>query len=248
MAYEFTPYHEIARAVALRANQLEGGTAAIRREVYNTNNDPLTTLTLHMDGVEVPYEALKQDILAQEAEMVAMIAASANHLFKQPLLANSSNLNPGDVLPVVSSTGVSFIGNYEGVYTVSGNYPVTEKTKQEIMRRVINPDTIFKMSVRHYCMDGGRIFHTCGNAGAYVKAVAWSAAAQSSAFDGEGVSRIPRELAPLWEYKVLGSLAEENWFVNEAGYYRNMAVAMSADLIAGRSMPSPAASADPIKN
>lgn len=248
MAYEFTPYHEIARAVALRANQLEGGTAAIRREVYNTNSDPLTTLTLHMDGVEVPYEALKQDILAQEAELVAMIAASKNHLYKTQLLAASSFLSSGDVLPAESALGVSFIGNLEGVFEKDTHYPLTEKTKQEVIRRVANPDTVFKLPVRHFCIDGGRLFHTVGASKAYVKAVAWSSSTQSTAFDNEGVSRIPRELAPLWEYKVLGSLPEEGWFVNEAGYYRNMAAAMSTELMAGRSIPIAAASADPIKS
>jgi len=255
MAYNFTPYHEIARAVALRANQLEGGDAALRREVYNTNSDPLTTLTLHMDGVEVPYEALKQDILAQEAELVAMIATSTNHLFKTQLLQASSFISSGDALPAVSALGTTFIGNLEGVYEKDTHYPLTEKTKQEVLRRVINPDTVFKLPVRHFCIDGGRVFHTVGASKAYVKAVAWDFPTQSSAFDSEGVSKIPRELASLWEYKILGSLAQENWFVNEAGYYRNMAAAMSTELIAGRAqalalptIPQTTANADPVKN
>lgn len=242
-------YSNIAKAVALRAMQIEGGDAAAREASYSAAD-----ISAHLDGVELPYSALKDSILSVEKEMAAMIGSSTNSTYRSALKSQSDALDSGDEIPTVDINNQSFVGNFDGLFDDDGDAerPLTEATIQEVMRIVENDGDFFVMDYYKFAIQGTRVFHT--REGAYFRGCVWDYSTQAAAFDAFGNSPLPQELETLFVCKVLAVLPQENWFINEAGFYANLAQMKQADVIEGKisllTMPqivSNTATVEPVK-
>ena len=185
-------YQNIAKAVAIRANQITGGDAAAREASYVA-----ASIATEMDGTELPYSALKQDILAAEKELASLIGNSNNPLFKITLVAESDSLESGDEVPEFDDAGVSFVGNFDGIFDEDDDRPLTEQPKQEVLRRIDNAGSFFKLPYYGYFMEGTRIYFKTPSDAVYFRGCAWSLAAAEALFDAESESPLPQELEVL---------------------------------------------------
>lgn len=168
-------YQDIAKSVALRANQIMGGDAATRKIYYESSS----ILTL-LDGTEIPAGALKQDILAAAAEIAAMIGASKDSIYRRSIEDQSANIANGARVPLSGLNG-DFIGAISGIYDSATNTPLTEQPIQVVRRRVENPGSFWIVPTFHYAIESDRIYHTRDNV--YIRACSWDQDAQSAAFD-----------------------------------------------------------------
>lgn len=222
-------YKNICNGVILRANLLSGGSAATRETAYAAAD-----IEAKITSTEVPYSALKQDVLAAEKEIAEMIANSSNSLYKAPMSSSSALLASGDAVPYQDADGKEFIGSITGVFDSTTDRPLTEASKQEVYRylQAESIQSFYTIPAYHYAFDGDRIITTVS--GFYVKGCIWDAAARAAAFDAKGLSPLPQATENLWICKVLGGLAQEEWFVSEAQVYANLAREKEADFIEGR--------------
>lgn len=244
------PYQNIAKGVAIRAHQIVGGNAADREAAYAA-----ASIEAAMTGTAVPYSALKQDILAQEKEIAALVANSSNSLFKIAMEAESDALGSGDVLPEFDDAGVSFIGNFDGIFDADDDTPLTEKPKQEVLRRIENKGNFFKLPYYGYFIEGSKIYFKSAATEVVVRGCSWDMATADSMFDALSESFLPQELEVLWICKVLEALPREGWFISEAGVYSNLVSAKQSDIIEGKArimempmIPTKTASAEPMKD
>ena len=227
------PYKNIFNSVALRAGLLADGSPATIEAAYSVNTNE-AALTAKINSVEVPFSALKQDILAVEKELAELVANSNNSIYKAGLSSRSANLASGDTVPQLDENGKDFIGSITGIFDADTNRPLTETPKQQIYRAV-QPESIrgyFTIPVYYYAFDGDTIITTTPQF--YIKGTMWDEIAQNAAFTAIGNSPLPQIMENLWICKVLAGLAQETWFTGEAVFYANMANQKQQEFIEGR--------------
>lgn len=169
-------YRDIAKQVALRANQLEAGDVAARELAFASGS-----LASTMDGTEVPPAALRSAILEAEAEIANMIGDSNHALFKAPLAGQSSAIASGAAIPSETSGGTPFVGSIDGFFDGTDNRPLTEMPEQVVTRANDNPGSFFKREYYYFARQGGRLLHT--RTTAYARGTAWSRELQQTAYD-----------------------------------------------------------------
>ncbi|HXG86408.1 MAG TPA: hypothetical protein VNI84_20485, partial [Pyrinomonadaceae bacterium] len=128
----------------------------------------------------------------------------------------------------------------------------TEKTKQEVFRRIDNAGGFYKLDHYHYCIEGTRVWHTRPNI--KVEGCAWNYTTQATAYDNTniGASPLPQQLESFWIADVLANLPQEGWFVQEAGVYSQIAARGEQMILTGvipqTILPDATANENPIKN
>ena len=211
----------------LRANQMKDATNAAAREALYAG-----AIANAVDGMEIPLSALKQSVLASEKRIADIVGRTKNPILRRALYAVSANIASGDQLPYQPTGAVGeFVGNFAAVIDAADNRPLTEKTKQEVLRRIDNVGDFYKLPAYHYCIEDTRIFHTRENV--KVEGCAWDYAAQSAAYDAAGNSPLPEHLEIFWIADVLAHLAQENWFVNDAQVFSQIAARCEQMLLQG---------------
>ena len=168
-------YIDIARFVALRADLIADGDSAAREAAYSAAN-----LEAQTDSPNVPYSALKHDILAREAELVEMIGNSSNAIYRSALQQQSGLLASGDGVPLTGNIG-DFYGAFDAVVDSGTGLPLREMPLQTVLRRIANPNDTFKLAVGYYAREGTEIYHTATNV--RIRGVGWDRDAQDAAFD-----------------------------------------------------------------
>lgn len=230
-------YQQLGKSIALRANQLSDGISAASLETdYDTG-----VLSDIMDGVEVPYSALRNDILTAEAQIAAMIGNSSNNQLRAALMAESPVLIMRDNkfvdIPIDGSHG-KFMGKFDGLFNAATHLPLQLVDKYVLIRRIRNAGSFFKLKWDLYAIEGTRVLFTCApksstcscsetdctctKAKAYFRGCAWSKTRAEKQFDlesGLGKSVLPDQCADLWRNMVLSNIVQENFFTGEASYY-----------------------------
>jgi hypothetical protein len=91
-------------------------------------------------------------------------------------------------------------------------------------------------------------------AGIFIDLTTTGTVSSTTTPQGSGQSPLPQELAVLWQARVLAQLPQEEWFVEEAAYYRALANEKINEIIEGRirllvmpTMPTTTAHADSTK-
>lgn len=222
-------YKNIFNSVALRAGLITDGSPAAIETAYAA-----ASLSAKIDSTEVPYSALKQDILKSEKEVAELIANSNHTIYKAKLASHSTIYNSGEPIPPVDVNNKEFIGSITGVFDGDTGRPLTEKKIQEIYRYTMTEAaaSFFTVPVFFYAIDGNVIITT--GTKFYTKGCIWDAAARETAFGDAGVSPLPSSLENLWICKVLGTMAQAGWFIQEASLYAQMAAQMERMFIEGR--------------
>jgi hypothetical protein len=211
-----------AKQIALRAGQFidAGDAPAIESEYTGT---PLEDL---LEGMEIPYTALKEMILGAEKRIVELISRSPNKNYRRQFYGRTA-----DVVPFVDLGALEFIGDFGNPLDSINNKPLTEKTKQEVARLTRPTRNVFRLEKFHFCIEDSRIYHT--RAGVYFEGCSWSYQAQATAFDAAGNSRLPQALETFLIAEVLTNAAQEEWFAAEAEYYSRFAEKCENQLLSG---------------
>lgn len=186
-------YQNVARAVALRAHQLQGGTAAQKDTAYS-----VALISASMDGIDVPYSALKHTILATAKELAALCASSSNPIFRAALAAQSDTFQDGDAIPTTDELGNEFLGTLDSFYAASmgigpsnpPDVPLTEGTPQEVDRwnaDQLRTTPFFKIQPYKFYRSGS-IFRTTVSGDCLVRGCSWNETTQSANFDTSGTA------------------------------------------------------------
>jgi hypothetical protein len=237
------PYADIAKAIALRANQLAGGDLTAVEAAYNA---------LTLQGVEMPTTALKNVVLATAAELAAMVGNSSNALFRGAISSNSNTIADGGDIPTQSAGGDTFIGSLEGFYdtALAPIRALTEGTLQQIDR--FRTQTFWKLNPLLFAETGTKLRHT--GTTVVARGCVWNTATQDGLY-AAGLCPLPIELKMLHVALGLTMLPSESWFVEEAGYYQGIVTQRATLIVEGKAqlmelpqIPKKTASADPIKD
>lgn len=170
-------YLNIAKAVALRSNQLADASEASALEALYAGD-----LMAAMDGMEIPYSALKQQILASEKRIAGFVARLKNPVLKRGLYGRTANISHKGLVPDVDQNNYQWIGNFGSVIDASTGEELTEKPKQEVRRlRRLATAGVLQTPVLHYNLAENRLFHTVTSA--YLEGCVWDYATQSTAYD-----------------------------------------------------------------
>lgn len=174
-------YIQVARDIALRAGLIEGGSATERESAYTAAD-----LEAQMDGVELPYSALRSVVLTTARELAAKVASSSNPLFRRHLVGQSSNLADGAAIPLVDSGNAAFIGAFDGFFDPLGtpDIPLTEAPLQQVLRYIedqARTTPFWKTNPYNFAIDGTILRHTCTNVVA--RGCVWDASTQETLFD-----------------------------------------------------------------
>ena len=222
-------YVNLAKSIALRANQLGDTTSAVD---FNTNYRDGDLQTI-MQGLEVPFSALREDILATEAEVAVMIANSSVTPLRRKIFGDAVIVSGDDVPSADDGNLGPFIGKPEGVFNKATDNPLQLMDKQTVLRRIRNSGKFFRITHDIYCIEGTKIFFACAaknavcNCGctpaspcqsgeALYRGCAWSRSRAETAFTAKGESILPIEVGLLWRNMVLANISQENWFTGEA--------------------------------
>lgn len=222
-------YQNIAKAVALRTASIVGGAYAARNTAYGQ-----TVISAQLDGTEVPYAAMKQDILAVEKELAELVGNSNNAQYRAALAGQSSSVASGGSIPLLSTGGLSFIGSFDGIFDAADNRPMREMPMQTVLRRIENANSFHRVPVGYFAFEGTKILHTTANV--YFRGCMWDLTTQTAAFDAgaAGSSPLPQQLEVLFQVMVLRGIAQEGFFLEEAGFYGGIAAEKAAAIVQGK--------------
>lgn len=237
------PKRILAQA-ALRALQLTGTAQATLETSYNTAN-----LASVMDGADVPYSALRDAVLAVEAELAEVIANDKANPYRNLLYGRSEDLPSESQLPVTDQDGVRFVGIFSQVNDSTDNMPLTEQPVQ-VIRRFLRGS--YTTEIYNYAMLAGSIIHTRDNV--YLEGCVWSRTTALARMDtaSTSLSPLPTSLESTWVARTIAYLAQEGWLTSEAGYYSNFAQSGIERLKTRNTdmpvLPTAAVTAEPVAN
>lgn len=241
-------YKPVAMAIALRSNQISDAvTAAALETIY------AGTLASALAGLEIPLTALKQTILASEKRIASVCGRQKNPILHGDMMSKTANIANKGAIPKKDASNKHFIGNFLGCYDAATDYPLTEKTKQEVLRRLNNPGTFFKLDTNIFCIEVDMLIHTVTNA--YLKGCVWDRATQETAWgniETTGASPLAQELETWLVAESLAMSAQEEWFHGEASIFRTVAAQCEQDVRGGviptAILPGTTAGAEPVKD
>lgn len=241
------PYQDIVKAVALRTRSLRSGDAFARNTDYSAPN-----IAPFMDGTDVLFRQLRQDVLATELELVQLIASSNDPVLKRPFLDISNPLPSNSLLPNVSASGNQFFGIFDGVFDAFSFQQLTEMPVQFIYRYLKNPNGFWKSRVAYFSFHGQLFYHTVTLA--TLRGVAFNPANAEAQFDANGNSALHPTLKNLWIAKTLALQVQEEFFGQEALYYQKQAQILEQQIFGSRGslsklpkLPEVTARPDPIR-
>lgn len=237
-------YLHIAKGVALRANQLKSVVDAADGETNYTGD-----FETNLEGVEIPFTALKETILAVEKRIASICARSKNPVLMADLYNRTSDLASSALIDPTGTDAIEMIGGLSNPLDAVDGLPCTEKPKQTIARYLRNT-SFYRVKPYHFCIEGMRIYHT--RTAVYFEGSSWSYEDQSTNYDNELTSPLPQEVETWFIAEVLAHLPQENWFVPEANHYAQIAMKCEQDvrqgLIPTAVLPDSTVNQEPVKN
>lgn len=229
---------------ALRILHLEG-TAQDALETAYTTADLSTVL----DGAEVPYSAMRDAVLAVEAELAEVIANDKQNPYRSLLYGRSDDLPSGSEIPIDDDGSVRFIGIFSQVNDSATGQPLTEQPVQ-VVRRYLRGS--YKTAIYNYAMLAGSIIHT--RPSVYLEGCVWSRPQALARMDTDSIqlSPLPDSLESTWVARTIAYLAQEGWLSELGGYYAGFAD-NGIQRLRGRNtdlpvLPTAAATAEPAAN
>lgn len=206
------PYKKIQVQTALRSGQLVGTDAATLEANYTA-----AWATSSLDGSEVPFSAIRDNILAVEKELAHIIASDKQQPYRQHLYGRSNAVANNALIPLVSNANIEFIGSFSGVVDGSSLKPLIEQPLQTI--EDLSASFFDAGNFYYYAFSGERILHTRSTA--ILEGCCWSLTTQTTQYNTlNGTSPLPQMLENTWIAGVLANLPQEaDWYANEGQYY-----------------------------
>ncbi len=171
-------YLNIAKAVALRSNQLgDAGDAAALEALYSG------ALATALQGMDIPYSALKQQILASEKRIAGFVATCQNPILRRSLYGRSANIAHKGQIPDTDQNNYQWVGSFGSIIDATTGEEMTEKPKQEV-KRILRMLAAGTLTIRplHFARADSRLFHT-GSGSVCLEGCVWDYATQSAAYD-----------------------------------------------------------------
>lgn len=198
--------------VAIRSQQIAGTSQAALEANYNTAN-----LATVLDGGDIPYSAMRDTVLAAEAELAEIIANDIAHPYRDLLAGRSADLESGDPVPTTSNGGIEFIGVFSGANDSDDDLPLIPGPMQEILRFQRTTPSRYTTDIRKYRIENGYLYHTREEA--YLNGCVFSRAAALARFSSTDESPLPASLEATWIARSIELLASEGWLIAEGQYY-----------------------------
>lgn len=222
-------YHDIAAAVGLRINAL--GSDA------NPGTDPVELQQLYQQrpltdeifGSSVfPFNAIRDSVIQCEGK----IANAASHSMDRALRANLRSftvpLSTGAELPFADVNGVPIIGNFGACYDAADNTIMLTRKPIPYVQGILRSPLNYIVPLYHYALDVNRIIHTTDQA--FLECCAYSAEAQTDAFDAMGEILFPDSLAEVYINGALAILVRDDEFTGQASVFAQYFTAFLASI------------------
>lgn len=150
-------YNFVLRQIALGARMLRGDSTPGLQTSYEDTT--LNQWDLIPDG-KYPLDSLIDAMLDAEGALANAIADTGGHPWRSYLLAYTSPLTSGDVMPSTDADGNPIIGIYGSVYDGDDASIVCTEQPTEVIRRRLLTSSYWVIPVYYYAMDGNGIIHT----------------------------------------------------------------------------------------
>lgn len=140
-------------------NALPATTPATLEAAYTSAaNGVITSLS-----TDWPESQIEDALLDAEYQLCVEIAKSDRHPERADFEETSVTLTSGQVLPLTSSTGKPFIGDYSAVIDGTTNFALQERPLALVQMAIENEQGMFPSALRIYAIAGARIFFKSPN-------------------------------------------------------------------------------------
>lgn len=204
-------YHDIAAAVGLRINALEGTDPVELQITYSQR--PLTDEVF--DSSIFPFGAVRDSIIACESKIAQVASLSSNRTLRSVLRAISANLTSGSECPT-TATSKPVIGNLGAVIDAEDGTLLTRQPVALVRNRLL-ASSIYLVPGYYYAIDGATLIHTRDEVN--VECCVYSAEDQSAAFDRNDEILFPDGLLEAYINGSLALLMRDDEFTDQATRY-----------------------------
>lgn len=206
--------HDILAHVGIRISALKGVTSAALNTTFATR--PLTVN--EFQSTVFPFDACRDAIVHAEEKLALAIANTPNHPFRSFLRSQTANVAHGAPLPTTDAAGKTIVGVWGSVKDSIDGKVCTEKTIQEIERRVTNSGTFYKRQYRHFKIEGSHIYHTRPNV--VIDCCFYDRAARKTAVINNDPILLPDALEPAYISGAIAFLIRDDEFTEQGAYYQ----------------------------
>jgi len=206
--------HDILAHIGIRISALKGVGSAALNTTFATR--PLTVN--EFQSTVFPFDAIRDALVHAEQKLALAIANTPNHPFRSFLRSQTANLVHGAPLPSTDSAGKSIIGLWDSVRDASNQKVCTEKTLEEITRKVDNAGTFYKRQYYFFKLEGSRIYHTRTNV--TIDCCFYDRAARKTAVINNDPILLSEALEPAYISGAIDELVRDDEFTEQAAYYK----------------------------
>lgn len=220
-------YHDIAAAVAISINALEGTDPVELQITYSTR--PLTNELF--DSSIFPFDAIRDRIIETEGRLAQQVGKSTDRVLRSYIGSQTTPLASGTELPTLDENGAPIIGNFGAC--VDADNPLITCTPQPlpvVRRRNLAP-ALWLLQGAMFALDGTRIFHSQTNV--ILECCVYSASAQTAAFDADETILFPDTMAVDYVTGALALLVRDDEWLQQATQYAQYYLATLNALPAG---------------
>ncbi len=213
-------YHDLLAAVAIRVNALGSD--------INPATDPVELQQIYSQrplinevfGSSIfSMNSIRDAIVDTEAKLATAIARSADRSLRAYLASFTNPLSSGTFLPSLDINGVTIVGNFGACYDAADNSIMLTRKSVPYVQTILRSPLNYIVPLYHYALDVNRIIHTADLA--ILECCAYSASAQTDAFDGNQEILLPDALAEGYISGSMAGLVRDDEFIAQATQYAN---------------------------
>lgn len=222
-------YHDIAAAVALRVNALGSD--------LNPATDPVELQQVYSQrplideifGSSIfPLNAIRDAVIQCEGKIANAVGHSADRALRANLRSFTLPLDTGAELPFQDVNGVPIIGNFGACYDAADNTIMLTRKPVAYVQTILRSPLNYIVPLYHYALDVNRIIHTTDQA--FLECCAYSAEAQTDAFNAMGEILFPDALAEVYINGAMALLVRDDEFMAQAQMYAQYFTAFLASI------------------
>jgi len=217
-------YHDLLAATALRVNALVGTDPVELQVTYETR--PLTNEMF--DSSIVPMNAIRDALIEAEGKLANAIARSSDHSLRAYLASFTSPLAAGDFLPSLDINGVPIVGNFGACIDAGDSTIMLTRKSVPYVQTILRSPLNYLVPLYHYALDVNRIIHT--STLAILECCAYSALAQTDAFNANAQILLPDSLAEAYINGAMALLVRDDEFVAQARTYAEYFISVLAGI------------------
>lgn len=153
------PFNTLKAEVLALLNALPASTPAALQSAFTSAMGGTVTST----STDWPEAQIEDAILDAEYQLCVEIGRSDRHPERADFEETSSTINSGGILPLTSSTGKPFIGDYSAVIDGTTNIALQERPLALVQMAAQNEQGMFPTALHVYAMAGARLYYKAPN-------------------------------------------------------------------------------------